>query len=554
MFSEFSLPYRRSSAPMIKTGGTHLFLGLVISSLLLSSSVAAQAPPTTRPSETASVVGQRPVVPQVVTVLHRVNGLKMLRLLLRSGQALGAFESADEAFGVAGQVHTNISAGLALDDGQTIVAWLPDAEAEVESPFPSVMQPNGFGIPESSSTQTLGSWSGFGTPPQSTPDLAIIERDGKRHKVNYIGLDGITGLSLLRLAGQSLSASGNAGDQEVYVGQRMRLFSPEPAPRTEPKTSAGPLGGNNVVYVRIGETEGQVVSVARGAAGRLSRIRVRSANLSAANIGAVAVNDLGQTVGIVDGIEGSEASVLPPEVIRGAATRISARQSSVPRPWLGVRGEPVAGAAFEQILRNGWQRDKAMSLFGDRRGILLTSIVPGSPAALAALRPGDVILQVNDGEVRSEDDFSSLLDEVGGGNQVRFTVARPDLIAPEAIVVRLSGSLDPLFATRMLAGRGPHTVVTDPLLQRGIETIVIRPRGATHPSTATGLMVVYVQPESPASKSGLRPGDVIEALNNRAIFATSAAETQKILNAASYSLNVVRNKQKVVLKVISSAP
>ena len=273
----------------------------------------------------------------------------------------------------------------------------------------------------------------------------------------------------------------------------MRLFSPEPAPRAESRASAS--GATSAIYVRIGETEGQVVSVARGASGRLSRIRVKSSKLSAANIGAIAVNDLGQTVGIVDGVEGSEASVLPPEVIRGAAQRVIARQSSVPRPWLGVRGEPVAGTPFEQIMRNGWKRENAMALFGDQRGILLTWVVPGSPAALAALRPGDVILQVNDGEVKSEDDFSSV-EEVGGGNQVRFTVVRPDQIAPQAIAVKLSGSPDPSFANKMSAGRGPHAVVTNPLLERGIETIAIRPKVTARPGTSVGLLVVYVQPET----------------------------------------------------------
>src|SRR5437773_5852794 len=33
------------------------------------------------------------------------------------------------------------------------------------------------------------------------------------------------------------------------------------------------------------------------------------------------------------------------------------------------------------------------SLFEQHRGILLTSVAPGSPAAVAALRPGDVILR-----------------------------------------------------------------------------------------------------------------------------------------------------------------
>ena len=187
-----------------------------------------------------------------------------------------------------------------------------------------------------------------------------------------------------------------------------------------------------------------------------------------------------------------------------------------------------------------------MTLFADQRGILLTTVVPGSPAALAAMRPGDVILRVNDGEVKSEDDFSLLLDEAVGGNPVRFTLVRPDRVGPEAVVVKLSESVDPLFAVKLLESRRPRVAVTRPLLDRGIETVAIRPRGATRLGALSGLLVVYVQPQTPAFKAGLQAGDVIEAIDGQPISTTSPAPK---IQRASYTLNVVRNKQKLVFTV-----
>src|SRR5260370_377801 len=89
------------------------------------------------PSRVAgSVASERtPVVPQVVTVVHRLKGLKMFRLLLHSGDRVQAIAGLDDAFRLMDDVHTNVIAGLALDDGQTVVAWLP--EAEIESGVPS---------------------------------------------------------------------------------------------------------------------------------------------------------------------------------------------------------------------------------------------------------------------------------------------------------------------------------------------------------------------------------------------------------------------------------
>ena len=57
-----------------------------------------------------------PVAPQVVTIIHRLNGLKMFRLLLRSEQ-VQSIDALDSAFSLMDDVHTNVIAGLALDDG-----------------------------------------------------------------------------------------------------------------------------------------------------------------------------------------------------------------------------------------------------------------------------------------------------------------------------------------------------------------------------------------------------------------------------------------------------
>ena len=69
---------------------------------------------------TATVVlDNKAAAPQVVTIIHRLNGLKMFRLLLRSEDQVQAIASLDDAFKFMEDVHTNVIAGLALDDGQS---------------------------------------------------------------------------------------------------------------------------------------------------------------------------------------------------------------------------------------------------------------------------------------------------------------------------------------------------------------------------------------------------------------------------------------------------
>src|SRR5437899_9553898 len=99
------------------------------------------ATPSQNPSQNRSqnpgpvVTESRTEAPQVVTIVHRLNGIKLLRLLGRLSGDMNTVATLNNAFAIRDEVHTNIIAGLALEDGHTIAVWLPQAEAELETPF-----------------------------------------------------------------------------------------------------------------------------------------------------------------------------------------------------------------------------------------------------------------------------------------------------------------------------------------------------------------------------------------------------------------------------------
>lgn len=507
--------------------------------VLLCVSVLGQtpAPSPRRPVTQVRTVtrpADRRTAPQIVTIVHRLNALKMFRLLARSEQEAQAIASVDSAFNLLDDVHTNVSAGVAMDDGETIAAWLPDAEVEFGPPaFPQtrvdVKVPALPAVPNADFKERFF----------ETPDVSVIAPDGKRLLAKYVGFDAATGLSILKLARKGLIPPAPIKDEAMGVGESVLLFGPEPV------TPAPPLM-NNSLYVRIGSVEGRIQNVLSAPTGEVAHLKIGGAKLSQTNIGGVAVNEAGDTIGIVDGLDGNQATVLPAASIRRAVQRVLEQQASVPRPWLGVKGEAIATLKLDQIQSQGWTMDRAAELAGKHRGIMLTSIVPDSPAARADLRAGDVILAVDNKEIRKAEDFTWWLEQAGASNLVRFTVARPDRLAEEALDVKLSGSLDPAagwlnFRKRLVPAKGLS------LLDQGIETIALRPGVATQLGVTAGLLVVYVEPATPAFEAGLKPGDVIQSIDGQSL--ANLAQPVKTLS----TLEVVRKKEKLTIDLAKPA-
>jgi len=526
------------------------FVGLALV-IALSGLASAQTPPAPKKIVRAnprSVAGPRPVAPQVVTIIHRLNSLKMFRLLRRSEEQVEAIASLDETVDLMDDVHTNIIAGLAMDDGRTIAAWLPDADLEFGPAFFSPKTPRAPAT-KSSLAAFPNVQPGNLEMPRfpfrggmfGRPDLTVIGPDGRRLSAEYVGLDAATGLSILRLAETDLAVDSTSKDQSVREGQNVRLISPEPAANVRT-----PPAGN--LYVRMGTTFGSVMSIKQApAGGGIARLKVRSPRLTSKNIGGIALNDAGETVGIVDAVEGPEATILPTALIQKAAKRVLAQRASVPKPWLGVKGEPVARLNVEHFKNQGWKLERAASVLEGQRGILLTSIAPDSPAATAALHAGDVILKVNDEDVQNADDFSWMLDQAGPSSSVTFTLARPDRVNEEAVKVQLSGLLDPAMAFRF----ANTPAAFGSLISQGVETIALKPIVAAQLGASPGLLVVYVDPTSPAFDAGLQPGDVIESIDGERVPRNTNRVQSPTTRAAKRSYEVVRKKQKVLVTLNS---
>ena len=488
--------------------------------------------PTPRPSRVTMVKDQEPVAPQVVTIVHRLNGVKLLRYLLRERNEPGSVATiAPEA--VNADAHASIIAGLALEDGKTVVARLPQVAAEMQIQRSSLLVP-----PDKpdESRDAAARWR-LPRPPSMQPDLTVITQDGKTFRARYIGVDGSTGLSVLQLTQPATTVDiSGAIHKKISDGQNVQLFAPERVATDVPYT----------ILVRIGKTDAKIAAKFAKARADLDGVMVRATKLSPNVIGGVACDQAGNTLGIVDAVEGNNARLLTAETVRAATKRVLEHQSSVPRPLLGIRGEEVDLSTKKSLMAFGWKEEELEELIDNEVGILLTFVLPGTPAALAKLKPGDVIVRVNGRNVKGAEEFSEMLTKVGSGEDVKFTVERPQLKQSLSVDVKLGGAFQPVFEWQFEMPKVPRW--NGGLKTLGIEAVALDGKYASRWG-GVGVLVVAVEPESAAARAGLKEGDVIETINGRVVGRGTWMFTHHFNKKDKQILTVLRRKEKKQLVI-----
>jgi S1-C subfamily serine protease len=385
------------------------------------------SPSQPRPARAAIIArGARPLSPPVVAVVHRMSGWKLRALVAPPDAPIAA--TFDDKF-----VSTNIVAGYVMPDGYTVVARLPQAESELLSfatTFPD-MKPSGS--------------------VEDSP-LKIVRGDGAEFDAKFVGLDASTGLSLFESEKPLISPTREIA-QSLFVGLRVCVWAPlravesnETVVSNDRPTSDLTVGDSGVLYMNMSEVEGRLKEVVRTPGGRAMSFRVEVAHVSPEWAGGVALTEGNSLIGIVEQGAGRGANLLPADSVRAAAARVKARRASVPQPWLGARGDAVATTQAQLFVERGWSREQALTLMRRQQGVLLTAVAPGTPAARAGLRPGDVVARVGDHDVRGVEDMTWVLKELGGNTPAQFTVLRAGT-APLNLRVKLSESQNPALET-----------------------------------------------------------------------------------------------------------
>jgi serine protease Do len=164
--------------------------------------------------------------------------------------------------------------------------------------------------------------------------------------------------------------------------------------------------------------------------------------------------------------------------------------------------------------------DELAQTLGADRGLLVTSVMAGTAAYEAGLREGDIIVEVDgrpcSARTRAEAlDFDWDLSTRTPGTDIEFTVMRGSGPVRERSVIRARlEAMEPLPKMGRHAGELPE--LRYEALGLGVQRMVLLHRVILGLSEIQGVLVTTVRSTGPAAKAGLREGDVLTRVGDRA--------------------------------------
>lgn len=207
-------------------------------------------------------------------------------------------------------------------------------------------------------------------------------------------------------------------------------------------------------------------------------------------------------------------------------------------------------------------RAKALKL-PEEAGVEVTAIPDqNSPAAMAGLKVGDVVLQYNGQQVEGNEQFSRLVRETPPGREAKLQIYRNG--APLTITARIGSRPAGLsFQGALIPGVPltlpiPH-VLPDMAISRmswrigglGVEVETLEGPLADYFGVKEGVLVRSITKGSAAERAGLKPGDVIDRVGDARVATPADLSTHiQAGRGQSATLAVVRDRKDITINVM----
>lgn len=327
-------------------------------------------------------------------------------------------------------------------------------------------------------------------------EVHVVLADGRQLDAEVIGADADADLAVLKIIGKGPFPTAKLGtSSDLMIGETTIAIG-------------SPLGLKKTVTVGVVSALGRTI---RNEGRTFNDFIQTDASINPGNSGGPLLNIDGEIIGINSAIIASAQNIgfaIPADKVRRIVTELT--QFGKVRPaWVGADVQALTPELGRQL---GWDRTY---------GAVVTNVEAGSPAEKAALQRGDIVTQVGTTQVEDADDFQS---RVRG-----FTAKSPIRLQ----LFRGGGVLETIITPVEF----PAELVDSTVWER----LGVRLK----PMANVGMVIGAVRPGSVSAQVGLRAGDVIRKVNNRAVLNVNEYREAVIQARASRSvlLLVVRGQR-----------
>lgn len=239
--------------------------------------------------------------------------------------------------------------------------------------------------------------------------VTVRLKDGRSFEGKVQGVDEVTDLAVVKIsAGGDLpvaplgsSANVQVGDWAIAVGN--------------------PLGLDNTVTLGIVSTLRRSSAQVGIGNKRLEFIQTDAA-INPGNSGGPLLNERGEVIGINTAIRGDAMGIgfaIPIDRAKTIAAKLE-RGEQVAHPFIGIGMEELTPDLARRINSNPNSPIQVPEI----NGILVSRVVPKSPAASAGIRPGDVIVQVDGQRVTKGEQLLDIVENSRLGQTLQLKVQR----------------------------------------------------------------------------------------------------------------------------------
>ncbi|MDP8992638.1 MAG: trypsin-like peptidase domain-containing protein [Actinomycetota bacterium] len=229
--------------------------------------------------------------------------------------------------------------------------------------------------------------------------------DGRELAFDVVGSDPLSDLAVVRVTGDGLSPAILGDADGLRVGQLVVAVG-------------NPLGFGGSVSAGVVSALGRSVPTRSGAHGRLVENVIQTdASLHPGNSGGALATGRSDVVGINTAVVGPGFGqglglAVPVNAASRAIVAALMRDGRVRRAYLGIAGgtRPLP--------------PRAARLTGRERGLEVVSVVAGSPAAVAGVRPEDIVVEVDGVAVADVGDLQGLMTADRIARPVAMSVVR----------------------------------------------------------------------------------------------------------------------------------